>query len=568
MVYSRKKNMEDVMPSYFTNPIIESGADPFVTKFAGKYYYCYSVGDGVNVTAADNLREIAPAADHSAVYRAPKGCEYSCEYWAPELHRVDGRWYIYVAADDGDNYNHRMYALGALTDDPCGPYEMLGKIAVDAPYDKWAIDATVLTIDGTNYFVWSGWSGDINLQQNLYIAKMKNGSSLEGKRSLISCPELSWEQGSCGNGAPTINEGPAALYHDGKTFIVYSGSGSWSDDYCLGLLEYKGGDPLDPLSWEKHPKPILSAAEGAWGPGHCSFTTSPDGSEDYVVYHANRVSGSSWGGRSVRMQKVEWVDGLPVIGKPAAPDVKLPLPSTDNKKISTIIFDLDGTLVPIDQKEFTKEYMRLLGEYVAKRGFDPREAVDTVWKGCGAMTANDGSRTNSEAFYEIASAAYGERVENFLETLTNFYESDFDKAKVTVKTDMIKDGRFDAAPIVSELKARGYRLVLATNPVFPQKALDTRLSWVGISPDDFDFVTNYENSRFCKPSPRYYEDILTKIGRSADECIVVGNNLAEDTAAEKIGVECLLVTDLLENPKDESVDNFKHCTLSELLNNL
>lgn len=552
------------MSNFFTNPIIESGADPFVTKFAGKYYYCYSVGDGVNVSVADKLYEVAPAKDGRAVYRAPKGCEYSCEYWAPELHRIDGRWYIYVAADDGDNINHRMYALGALTDDPCGPYEMLGKIAVDPPYDKWAIDATVLTIDRQNYFVWSGWSGDFDLQQNLYIAKMKDGKTLEGKRSLISCPELDWEMRSCGHGAPTINEGPAALYHDGKTFIVYSGSGSWSDDYCLGLLEFKGGDPLDPLSWEKHTEPILTASEGAWGPGHCSFTTSPDGSEDYVVYHANRVSGTSWGGRSVRIQKIDWVDGLPVIGSPTKPGVELPVPSENAPKIDTIIFDLDGTLVPIDQHEFTSEYLRLLGERMAVFGFEPKQAIDTIWKGCFVMTDNDGSVINSEAFYRSTRDVYGDRTEEFLRILTEFYETDFDKARSTVKTELIENGSFNAAPIVRVLKEKGYTLALATNPVFPLKALEVRLSWVGLTPDDFTLITNYENSRFCKPNPRYFEDIILALGKSADSCLMIGNNLAEDMSASKVGIACLLLTDFLENRKGDDVDAFEHCRLAEL----
>lgn len=552
------------MGEFFTNPIIKHGDDPFVTKYGGYYYYCYSTGNGVNVTRADKIQNIRPSENGGAVYTAPCGTAWSCEYWAPELHRIDGRWYIYVAADDGSNDNHRMYVLGALTDDPCGKYEMIGKISVMSPYDKWAIDGTVVKIGDADYFVWSGWSGDLNLQQNLYIARMKNAHTLEGERSLISCPEFDWEMKSCGGGLPSINEGPAALYHDGRIFMVYSASGSWSDDYCLGMLEYKGGDPLDPRSWKKYEKPVFSADEGSYGPGHCSFTKSPDGSEDYIIYHANSVKGSSWGGRSVRMQKIFWDNGVPMFGKPAVPGEMLPVPSESRAKPDTLLFDLDGTLVPMTQDDFVKIYLGLMCKKLGEYGFEPKRVTDTIWKGFRAMSKNGGNTSNREVFDKIAKEEFGERSEEFINLLFDFYKAEFNGAKSAVRYDMIESGSFDTASLVKKLREKGYSLVLATNPVFPRAALEARLAWVGLSADDFIYITDYENSRFCKPTKEYFDGILKAIGKSPENCIMFGNNVAEDMGAEKSGIKSFLVTDFLMNPENADVGAYAHGKFREI----
>ncbi len=308
----------------FTNPIQPRANDPYVLRDGEGYLYCYSLGNGVAVTRADKLHEIAPK-EGAAVYVAPEDGEWSKEYWAPELHKISGRYYIYVAADDGNNERHRMLVLGAKSDDPTGEYELLGKIS--DPSDKWAIDGTILKHSGEHYFIWSGWEGDENIAQNLYIARMKSPTELDGGRVCLSTPEFEWEQRGSGNGLPTINEGPAILQRDGATYLVYSASGSWCDDYCLGMLALVGDDPMKIDSWVKSETPVFAKAEGAYGPGHCCFTTSPDGSEDYMVYHANVEAGTSWGGRSLRLQKVRWVDGAPIFGEPARVGEELPLPS-------------------------------------------------------------------------------------------------------------------------------------------------------------------------------------------------------------------------------------------------
>lgn len=311
------------MSETFVNPINERGEDPFVVKHGDIYYYCYSAGNGVAVSKAENIHKISRK-NGKKVYTAPEGTMYSKEYWAPELHYINGRWYIYVAADDGNNVSHRMYVLGALSDDPMGEFEMLGKIC--DPSDKWAIDGTVLEHEGQLYFLWSGWEGDTNVRQDIYIAKMSSPAKISGERVMLSHPEYEWETRACTNGLPTINEGPQILKKDKTIHIVYSASGSWSDEYCLGMLTYRGGDILDPKCWTKSPEPVFSKGERAYGTGHCSFTVSPSGREDWIVYHANVLPKLGWGGRGVRAQKFTWQGDIPVFGTPAKAGEELEIP--------------------------------------------------------------------------------------------------------------------------------------------------------------------------------------------------------------------------------------------------
>ena len=282
------------------------GADPWYCLQDGRYYYCYSVGNGAAVKSADLLEDVYDA-EGRVVYRAPEGTAYSGDWWAPELHYIDGMWYIYVAADDGANEHHRMYVLKC--DTPDGDYTFCGKIC--DPTDRWAIDGTVVKIRNELYFVWSGWEGETDGGQNLYIAHMSDPEHIDGERHLLSAPEKKWEK----NGMP-INEGPAALYLKGKTHVVYSASGSWTDEYCLGMLTYAGGDPLNKANWAKSPVAVFRKTETAFGPGHCSFVTSKDGKNNYIVYHANVESGTGWNGRTVRIQQFGDILGVPVFGVP------------------------------------------------------------------------------------------------------------------------------------------------------------------------------------------------------------------------------------------------------------
>lgn len=310
----------------FTNPVASGGGDPWVVRDDEDYYYCYSGGNGVCVKKLDSLMDLTTDGG-TKVYTAPDGTDYSAEYWAPELHKINGKWYIYVAADDGDNYNHRMYVLECTSDtDPTATYKMLGKITDST--DKWAIDGTVLQYNGECYFVWSGWEGDENVMQNLYIAHMSSPSTIDSERVMISRPNKKWE---IGGGTPLINEGPVALTHGEALYIVYSGSGSWSDYYCLSMLTFTGGDILDAANWQKSDGAVFAKTDKVFGPGHCSFTTAPDG-ETWMIYHANLVSGSGWSGRSIWTTPITWDGDTPVFPTPPDKDTVLTYPTKTYSK--------------------------------------------------------------------------------------------------------------------------------------------------------------------------------------------------------------------------------------------
>ena len=300
------------------NPVAPSGADPWITRHGDKYYYCYSSPvwffGGVGVNEIPSIDKVTTEGG-SQVYTAPaeEGADlsHSFNYWAPELHYIQGEWYIYVACDDGNNETHRMYVLKGTTQNPTDPFEYVGQIT--DPSGKWAIDGSVVEIKGELYFIWSGWEGDVNVAQHIYIAHMSNPWTIDSQRVMLSTPEYAWEK----NGQPLINEGPTALYHGDKTFIVYSASGSWLDDYCLGMLTLTGDDPMDPASWKKSESPVFEKRFGTcFGPGHASFTTAVDGSL-WMIYHGNLESGTGWEGRSIWIAPVTFdKDGNPDFGKP------------------------------------------------------------------------------------------------------------------------------------------------------------------------------------------------------------------------------------------------------------
>ena len=293
------------------NPVYKTGNDPWVVEHNGKYYYCFSSGNGVRVGEIPSIHQIT---DQTAkqVYQAPGDTMYSHEYWAPELHYIQGNWYIYVAADDGKNENHRMYVLKGTSQNPTMPFRMLGQIT--DPTNKWAIDGTVLQWKDELYFIWSGWAGDQNEAQYTYIAHMSDPRTIDSERVCISAPTFVWERVG---GPPYINEGPTALVHGDDVFIVYSASGSWTDNYCLGLLTLTGDDPLDRNAWSKSNVSVFRYdSRVAFGPGHCSFATAVDGSL-WMIYHANLVAGTGWNGRSVWIAPVTFKeDGTPIFGKP------------------------------------------------------------------------------------------------------------------------------------------------------------------------------------------------------------------------------------------------------------
>ncbi|MUG66258.1 family 43 glycosylhydrolase [Paenibacillus campinasensis] len=310
----------------FKNTIVDMDTpDPSVVYKDG-YYYMTFTHNGADIMVMKSRTIDFRQAERKVVWYPPIGTMYSANLWAPELQYIQGKWYIYFAADDGQNENHRMYALEALSDDPLGEYEFRGKI--DDGSDKWAIDGLVMEHEDQLYFVWSGWEGDINISQNTYIAPMSDPLTISGPRVLLSEPTLDWERAG---GPPYIQEGQAILKHQGRLFIAYSGAGSWTPFYSIGLLTLKeGGDPLQPDDWTKLEQPLMVMDEEAevYGPGHNSFTSSPDGSETWIVYHATSGVHDGWSNRKARAQKVSWDEqGMPVFGQPLSLDTAIEVPS-------------------------------------------------------------------------------------------------------------------------------------------------------------------------------------------------------------------------------------------------
>lgn len=253
----------------FKNPLIDMDTpDPSVVYKDG-YYYMTFTHHGTDVMVMKSRTIDFKQAEKKVVWYPPIDTMYSANLWAPEIQYIRGKWYIYFAADDGQNENHRMYALEAAGDDPLGEYEFKGQITDET--NKWAIDGLAMEHEGQLYFVWSGWEGDVNIRQNTYIAPMSDALTISGPRVMLSSPDQEWEMAG---GPPYIQEGQSILYRDGRVFIVYSGAGSWTPFYSLGLLALKdGGDPLQPEDWEKAAGPLMTMDEeaGVYGPGHNSF---------------------------------------------------------------------------------------------------------------------------------------------------------------------------------------------------------------------------------------------------------------------------------------------------------
>jgi GH43 family beta-xylosidase len=311
----------------FTNPLLPTGPDPWVEYHDGTYYYMNTTGTNLKLWKTRSIADLK-SAPNKVVWTPPANGPYSHEIWAPEIHFLNGKWYIYFAADAGTNQTHRIWVIENESADPFGgEWKFKGKVA--DPADKWAIDASVFEDQGHLYFIWSGWEGDVNGTQSIYIARLKNPWTVEGRRARISTPEYPWEK--VGDMPPQllpdnpphidVNEGPEVLKHDGKIFLVYSASACWTDFYSLGMLTAdSGADLLDPAVWEKSAEPVFqeSPANSVYATGHNSFFKSPDGQQDWILYHANSKAGQGCGShRSPRAQPFTWnPDGSPNFGIP------------------------------------------------------------------------------------------------------------------------------------------------------------------------------------------------------------------------------------------------------------
>ena len=226
--------------------------------------------------------------------------------------------------------------------------------------------------------------------------------------------------------------------------------------------------------------------------------------------------------------------------------------------LKSVFFDLDGTLLPMDQERFIKGYFGLLCKKMAPFGYEPNILVKGIWTGTEAMVKNDGSCTNEERFWKVFPSVCGEDVLNHVKTLDDYYANEFQQVQA--------DCGFNpnAAEAVSLVKDLGLTPVLATNPIFPAVATKSRVRWAGLNLDDFAYYTVYENSSYCKPNPKYYQAILDRMGFLPEETLMVGNDVGEDMVAEKLGMRTFLLTDNLINKHGADISRWRHGGFEEL----
>ncbi|MDG4831599.1 family 43 glycosylhydrolase [Solwaraspora sp. WMMD1047] len=314
-------------PGTFTNPIKRNGPDPWLRYHNGYYYLATTTWNStITMRRSATLAGLASAAEQVIFNLAgrPNGC---CNMWAPEFHLINGpngpRWYFYYTAGQNVsdfNPTQRLHVLESAGTDPMGPYTFRADLGND-----WQLDASILTVNNRLYLMGTYNAGG-SYGQSLFITPMSNPWTLSGNRVRLSSPTLSWERQT-----HPVNEGPEPLYRNGRTMIVYSASACWGPDYKLGLLTFTGSDPLNPAHWTKAPNPVFQRndANGVYAPGHNGFFTSPDGTEDWIVYHANDSAGGGCDmNRSTRAQRFTWnADGTPNFGAPARLGVQLTAPS-------------------------------------------------------------------------------------------------------------------------------------------------------------------------------------------------------------------------------------------------
>jgi len=227
--------------------------------------------------------------------------------------------------------------------------------------------------------------------------------------------------------------------------------------------------------------------------------------------------------------------------------------------IKVVLFDLDGTLLPMDQDEFMKAYMGTMAKKLAPHGYEAEKLVPAVWNGVKAMVMNDGSLTNEEAFWDTFCEVFGEKAREDAPIFEDYYRNEFQ----TVKNSCGYDAK--AKQIVTKLKEKGYRIVLATNPLFPSIATESRIRWAGLEPSDFELFTTYENYHYCKPNPKYYLEILEKIGVEPKECMMVGNDVTEDMMTKDLGMQVFLLTGSLINKENKDISEYPNGDFDELL---
>ncbi len=227
--------------------------------------------------------------------------------------------------------------------------------------------------------------------------------------------------------------------------------------------------------------------------------------------------------------------------------------------MKTILFDLDGTLLPMDEKAFIKGYFSLLAKKLAPYGYEPEQLVQVIWGSTVKMVQNDGTQLNEKVFWDAFQEVYGEKALEHFPIFESFYQNEFEQAK------QFCPARENMQAYIDTLKDMGYQLVIATNPFFPRIAVDARIRWAGLNPDDFAYITTYENSSYCKPNPAYYKEILEKLELRPEECLMVGNNVEEDMIAKNVGIDVFLVPECLINDKNLPVEEYPQGGFDDLI---
>lgn len=307
----------------FANPLLASGPDPWVLAHEGVFYYTHTLGDRVALWRTEDITQLTDA-QKRVVWTPPAHGPNAHSIWAPELHRMNGKWYIYYSAtasghkDDG----HRgVFVLENSSPDPLtGTWIDRGRVNTS----QAGIDGTVFQYRGMTYFAYSPYVGSVSA---IALARMANPWTLEGGETVIARPDKPWED----QGGRRILEGPEFLESPtGRVFLTYSAGACWSDNYALGLLELKpDSELLSRESWSKYPDPVLSSANGVFATGHNGFFRSPDGREQWIIFHAN--PGPAMGCTSKRAPhaaKISWTaNGQPLFPPPTPPRVRIQKPS-------------------------------------------------------------------------------------------------------------------------------------------------------------------------------------------------------------------------------------------------
>lgn len=370
-------------PTHFTNPLFVNGADPWLEYFQGNYYLTTTTWTSQLVMRkAPTLAGLATATPINIWSESE--FDRCCNFWAFEFHRLNGpngwRWYVmYTSGREGTlDYQH-LSVIESVGDDPLGPYEYKGSPMPNS----WNIDGTYFEHNGKLYLLWSEWVADEQLN---FISEMSNPWTITGPRMVLTRPTYDWEQSG-----RKVTEGAEILKRDGRTFVIYSGSYCDTPDYKLGQLELVGDDPMKPESWKKHPEPVFQTGNGVYAPGHNGFFTSPDGTENWIVYHGNSSPEHGCGAtRSVRAQKFTWhEDGTPNFGEPVAEGTPVPLPSGENGPLVTQVTGAEYQLVN-----------KAASQCLAKGGA-------AMFGDCDGAAANWVVDSTTDGFFRLANNATG-----------------------------------------------------------------------------------------------------------------------------------------------------------------